>query len=37
MSVLEPNPQGGQRKLLLILAVILGITVVIGVAASFLA
>ncbi|MEV6109420.1 SGM_5486 family transporter-associated protein [Streptomyces sp. NPDC051940] len=36
MPVLEPNPQGGQRKLLMILGVIAAITVVISVAASVL-
>ncbi|MEU2658011.1 SGM_5486 family transporter-associated protein [Streptomyces sp. NPDC127049] len=34
MPVLEPNPQGGQKKLLLVLGAMLGITVVIGVIAS---
>lgn len=34
MPVLEPEPQGGQKKLLLIFGVILGIMIVIGVIAS---
>lgn len=34
MPVLEPEPQGGQKKLLLIFAAILGIMVVIAVVAS---
>ncbi|MFE6779411.1 SGM_5486 family transporter-associated protein [Streptomyces sp. NPDC057702] len=34
MSVLDPNPQNGQKKLLTILGVMLGITVVIGVIAT---
>ncbi len=37
MPVLEPNPQGGQKKLLLIFAAIFGIMIVIGVIASFAA
>jgi hypothetical protein len=37
MPVLEPNPQGGQKKLLLVFGAMIGITVVIGVIASFLA
>ncbi|MET7639055.1 SGM_5486 family transporter-associated protein [Streptomyces sp. NPDC005438] len=37
MPVLEPNPPDGQRKFLWILGLMLGITVVIGVLASFLA
>ncbi|MFI6643483.1 SGM_5486 family transporter-associated protein [Streptomyces sp. NPDC050504] len=32
--VLEPNPQNGQKKLLIVLGAMLGITVVIGVLAS---
>ncbi|MDX2294726.1 SGM_5486 family transporter-associated protein [Streptomyces filamentosus] len=35
MPVLEPNPQGGQKKLLVVLGAMLGITVVIAVIASF--
>ncbi|MFJ6867232.1 SGM_5486 family transporter-associated protein [Streptomyces termitum] len=35
MPVLEPNPQGGQKKLLIVLGAMLGITVVIAVIASF--
>ncbi|MER0242039.1 SGM_5486 family transporter-associated protein [Streptomyces sp. 796.1] len=34
MSVLEPNPQNGQKKLLTILGVMFAITVVIGVIAT---
>lgn len=34
MPVLEPNPQDGQKKLLLVLGAIFGILVVIGVIAS---
>lgn len=34
MPVLEPNPSGGQRTLLLILGAMLAISVVIGVIAS---
>ncbi|MDT0381708.1 MULTISPECIES: SGM_5486 family transporter-associated protein [unclassified Streptomyces] len=37
MPVLEPEPQGGQKKLLLLFAAILGIMVVIGVVASIAA
>ncbi|MGW8380563.1 SGM_5486 family transporter-associated protein [Streptomyces sp. ODS28] len=37
MPVLEPNPQNGQRKLLLVLAAIFAILVVIGVIASIAA
>lgn len=37
MPVLEPEPQGGQKKLLLVFATILGIMVVIGVIASIAA
>lgn len=35
--VLDPNPQDGQRKLLYVFATIVGILVVIGILASFLA
>ncbi|MFE0644221.1 SGM_5486 family transporter-associated protein [Streptomyces sp. NPDC058877] len=35
MPVLEPNPQNGQKKLLLVLGAMLGITVVIALIASF--
>ncbi|MEU0400778.1 SGM_5486 family transporter-associated protein [Streptomyces litmocidini] len=35
MPVLEPNPPNGQKKLLLVLGAMLGITVVIAVIASF--
>ncbi|MFF9854073.1 SGM_5486 family transporter-associated protein [Streptomyces litmocidini] len=35
MPVLEPNPQNGQKKLLLVLGAMLAITVVIAVIASF--
>ncbi|MFD8206579.1 SGM_5486 family transporter-associated protein [Streptomyces sp. NPDC059695] len=35
MPYLEPNPQNGQKKLLIVLGAMLGITVVIGVLASF--
>ncbi|MFF9342270.1 MULTISPECIES: SGM_5486 family transporter-associated protein [unclassified Streptomyces] len=34
MPVLEPNPQGGQKKLLLVFGAMIGITVVIAVIAS---
>ncbi|MFF2655223.1 SGM_5486 family transporter-associated protein [Streptomyces sp. NPDC058045] len=34
MPVLDPNPQNGQRKLLLVLGTMLAITLVIGVIAS---
>ncbi|MEU7296576.1 MULTISPECIES: SGM_5486 family transporter-associated protein [Streptomyces] len=34
MPVLEPNPPNGQKKLLLVLGAMLGITVVIAVIAS---
>ncbi|WP_267899391.1 SGM_5486 family transporter-associated protein [Streptomyces triticagri] len=37
MPVLEPNPRGGQKKLLLVLGGMLAITVVIGVIASIAA
>ncbi|WP_263421015.1 SGM_5486 family transporter-associated protein [Streptomyces huiliensis] len=37
MPVLEPNPQNGQKKLLTILGAMLGITVVIGIIATFAA
>jgi hypothetical protein len=35
MPVLDDNPQNGQRKLLLVLGLMLGITAVIAVIASF--
>ncbi|MER5205590.1 SGM_5486 family transporter-associated protein [Streptomyces sp. NPDC002825] len=35
MPVLEPNPQNGQKKLLVVLGAMLGITVVIAVIATF--
>ncbi len=34
MPVLEPNPQDGQKKLLQLMGVILGIVVVVGVIAT---
>ncbi|MEV4948860.1 MULTISPECIES: SGM_5486 family transporter-associated protein [Streptomyces] len=34
MPVLDPNPQNGQKKLLIVLGAMLGITVVIAVIAS---
>ncbi|WP_277994281.1 SGM_5486 family transporter-associated protein [Streptomyces sp. MST-110588] len=34
MPVLEPNPQGGQKKLLIVLGAMLGVTLVIAVIAS---
>ncbi|WP_263053852.1 SGM_5486 family transporter-associated protein [Streptomyces avicenniae] len=34
MPALDPNPTGGQRKLLLVLGAMLGITVVIAVVAT---
>ncbi|WP_277402470.1 SGM_5486 family transporter-associated protein [Streptomyces verrucosisporus] len=37
MPVLEPNPPNGQRKLLLVLGAMLGVTIVIGVLASVIA
>ncbi|MFP8887168.1 MULTISPECIES: SGM_5486 family transporter-associated protein [Streptomyces] len=37
MPVLEPNPPNGQKKLLLVLGAMLGVTVVIGVLASVIA
>ncbi|MDH2410746.1 SGM_5486 family transporter-associated protein [Streptomyces fenghuangensis] len=37
MPVLEPNPPNGQKKLLLVLGAMLGVTVVIGVLASLIA
>lgn len=37
MPVLEPNPQNGQKKLLLVFGAIFGILVVIGVIASIAA
>ncbi|MGW8768820.1 SGM_5486 family transporter-associated protein [Streptomyces sp. NPDC055815] len=35
MPVLEPNPQNGQKKLLIVLGAMLGISVVIAVIATF--
>ncbi|MFJ9669134.1 MULTISPECIES: SGM_5486 family transporter-associated protein [unclassified Streptomyces] len=37
MPVLDPNPQNGQKKLLLVLGSFLAIFIVIGVVASLLA
>ncbi|MDK1474273.1 SGM_5486 family transporter-associated protein [Streptomyces sp. 549] len=37
MPVLEPNPGNGQKKLLLVLGTMLGLSVLIGVVASLLA
>lgn len=37
MPVLEPHPENGQKKLLLILAVIFGIMVLIGIVATLVA
>ncbi|MGK5450828.1 SGM_5486 family transporter-associated protein [Streptomyces radiopugnans] len=37
MPVLEPHPPNGQKKLLLVLGAMLGVTVVIGVLASVIA
>lgn len=37
MPVLDPNPQDGQKKLLLVFGAILGILVVIGVIATLAA
>jgi uncharacterized protein involved in exopolysaccharide biosynthesis len=37
MPVLEPEPQGGQKKLLLIFAAIFGIMLLIGIIASIAA
>ncbi|MFJ8666094.1 SGM_5486 family transporter-associated protein [Streptomyces sp. NPDC093600] len=34
MPVLDPNPQNGQKKLLIVLGAMLGITVVIAIVAS---
>ncbi|MFF2527040.1 SGM_5486 family transporter-associated protein [Streptomyces liangshanensis] len=34
MPVLDPNPQNGQRKLLLVFGTIVGILVIIGIIAS---
>ncbi|MEU0282962.1 SGM_5486 family transporter-associated protein [Streptomyces sp. NPDC088147] len=34
MPVLDPNPQNGQRKLLLVFGAIIGIMVIIGIIAS---
>jgi hypothetical protein len=35
--VLEPNPQNGQKKLLLVLGAMLAVTVVVGIIASIAA
>ncbi|MFF4605704.1 SGM_5486 family transporter-associated protein [Streptomyces sp. NPDC001339] len=37
MPVLEPNPQGGQKKLLLVLGVMLAVTAVVAIVASLAA
>ncbi|WP_281393728.1 SGM_5486 family transporter-associated protein [Streptomyces bathyalis] len=37
MPVLEPHPENGQKKLLLILALIFGIMILIGIVASIAA
>ncbi|MFP8962603.1 SGM_5486 family transporter-associated protein [Streptomyces nanhaiensis] len=37
MPVLEPDPPNGQKKLLLVLGAMLGVTIVIGVLASVIA
>ncbi|CAL9385277.1 MULTISPECIES: SGM_5486 family transporter-associated protein [Streptomyces] len=37
MPVLEPHPPNGQKKLLLVLGAMLGVTIVIGVLASVIA
>ncbi|MEV0370956.1 SGM_5486 family transporter-associated protein [Streptomyces sp. NPDC050636] len=37
MPVLEPNPQGGQKKLLLVLGAMLGVTVIVGIIATIVA
>ncbi|MGK5628081.1 SGM_5486 family transporter-associated protein [Streptomyces sp. URMC 123] len=37
MPVLEPNPQNGQKTLLIVLGAMIGITVVIGVIAAIAA
>ncbi|MCZ1010637.1 SGM_5486 family transporter-associated protein [Streptomyces sp. NBC_00400] len=37
MPVLEPNPQGSQKKLLLVLGVMLGVTVLVAIIASIAA
>ncbi|MFJ9855566.1 SGM_5486 family transporter-associated protein [Streptomyces sp. NPDC101150] len=37
MPVLEPNPPGGQKKLLLVLGAMLGVTVIIAIIASLAA
>lgn len=34
MPVLDPNPQNSQKKLLIILGLMLGITVIVGVVAT---
>ncbi|WP_254878420.1 SGM_5486 family transporter-associated protein [Streptomyces sp. NA04227] len=35
MPALDPNPQNGQRKLLMVFGAMIAITVIIGVIASF--
>ena len=37
MPVLEPNPQGGQKKLLLVLGAMLGVSVVVAMIATIAA
>ncbi|WP_279576758.1 SGM_5486 family transporter-associated protein [Streptomyces sp. GC420] len=37
MPVLDPNPQNGQKKLLLVFGAMIAITVVIGIVASIFA
>ncbi|MFG2221475.1 SGM_5486 family transporter-associated protein [Streptomyces pinistramenti] len=37
MPVLEPNPQGSQKKLLIVLGAMLGVTILIAVIASIAA
>jgi hypothetical protein len=37
MPVLEPDPQNGQKKLLMIIALIFGIMIVIGIVATIAA
>ncbi|WP_275402724.1 SGM_5486 family transporter-associated protein [Streptomyces sp. SID10853] len=34
MPVLEPNPQNGQKKLLLVLGAMLGVTVIVAIIAT---
>jgi hypothetical protein len=36
MPALDPNPQNGQRKLLLVLGAMLAVTVIVGIIATFL-